>query len=273
MKTMNKGAYRSCFLLLLTGFLLSLWSCQTVVEPPYVYKDTLAWSDEFDGETVDASNWAFETGSGGWGNNELQYYTNRPENAMIENGSLVITAKEESLGGAKYTSARMVTRGKHSWKYGKIEARIKLPYGQGIWPAFWMLGTNFSSAGWPKCGEIDIIEMVGGGENRDDTVHGTAHWDSNGHAEYGGSKALPDPSRFCDDYHKFGIKWNKKQIVWYLDDVQYMIIDITPAGLSEFRAPFFIIINLAVGGNWPGAPDKTTVFPQKMYVDWIRVYQ
>ena len=232
----------------------------------------LLWSDEFDGAAVDTSKWVFETGAGGWGNNELEYYTGRTENARVESGSLVIEARAESYGGSNYTSARMKTQGRYSNKYGRIEARMKLPYGQGIWPAFWMLGDSISTVGWPACGEIDIMEMIGGGENRDDTTYGTAHWDSGGHAMYGGSTELPDPRVFAEEYHIFGIEWDATQIRWFLDGVQFHVIDITPADLSELQENAFILLNLAVGGNWPGVPDGTTVFPQKMYVDYVRWY-
>ncbi|HRQ44611.1 MAG TPA: CIA30 family protein [Candidatus Goldiibacteriota bacterium] len=232
----------------------------------------LIFSDEFDGASIDGAKWVFETGSGGWGNNEIQYYTDRADNARIEGGNLVIEARQESYGGSAYTSARMKTQGRFSAMYGRVEAKIKLPYGQGIWPAFWMLGDNIGTVGWPACGEIDIMEMIGGGEDRDDTLYGTAHWEYNGHASYGGHTELPDPQYFYEQYHVFAIEWDSNSIRWYLDGVQYHVIDITPADLSELNQDYFIILNLAVGGNWPGSPDGTTVFPQRMYVDWVRWY-
>jgi beta-glucanase (GH16 family) len=237
------------------------------------YDPNLVWSEEFNYTGLpDPSKWNFETGGGGWGNNELQYYTDSESNAYVDNGVLTITAREEQVGGRDYTSARITTQGKFDVKYGRIEARIKLPYGQGIWPAFWMLGANFSQVGWPMCGEIDIMEMVGG-PNRDNTCHSTIHWDNNGqHAEYGQSYTLPS-GIFADNFHVFGITWNAQQIRGYVDDVEYFVADITPAELSEFQNNFFLILNVAVGGNWPGSPDETTEFPQTMQVDWIRVYQ
>lgn len=237
------------------------------------YDPNLVWSEEFNYTGLpDPTKWNFETGGGGWGNNELQYYTDSENNAYVDNGVLTITAREEQVGGRDYTSARITTQGKFDVKYGRIEARIKLPYGQGIWPAFWMLGANFSQVGWPMCGEIDIMEMVGG-PNRDNTCHSTIHWDNNGqHAEYGQSYTLPT-GIFADNFHVFGITWNAQQIRGYVDDVEYFVADITPAGLSEFQNNFFLILNVAVGGNWPGSPDETTEFPQTMQVDWIRVYQ
>ena len=232
----------------------------------------LVWFDEFSSPTINAANWTHETGGNGWGNNELQYYTNRDVNSYILGGSLVIEAKKESYSGKSYTSARMVTKGKKFFTYGKIEARIRLPYGQGIWPAFWMLGENISTVGWPYCGEIDIMEMIGGSGVNDKKVYGTAHWNSNGHAQYGGNYTLSS-GIFANDYHVFSIVWDSKSIQWFVDGTKYVTIDITPAGLAAFHKNNFIILNLAVGGNWPGNPDGTTVFPQRMYVDYVRVYQ
>ncbi len=221
--------------------------------------------------------WTHEVGGNGWGNNELQYYTDRRfENSRVENGTLVIEAIKEEYGGNSYTSARLITyQNGASFKYGKMEARMKLPYGQGIWPAFWMLGDGiFEGTSWPACGEIDIMELIGGGPGRDDVVHGTIHWSDAGenHAMYGGQKQLAE-GVFADDFHLFSIEWNATSIKWFLDGIQYHVVDITPGALSEFHEKFFILLNLAVGGNWPGNPDASTVFPQKMYVDYIRVYQ
>lgn len=232
----------------------------------------LIWSDEFDYIGLPTSSkWNMETGGNGWGNNELQYYTNREANAKVENGFLTITAQEEDYGGRSYTSARITTQNKFDFKYGKIEARIKLPYGKGIWPAFWMLGANFSSVGWPGCGEIDIMEMVGG-ENGDNTCHSTLHWlGTNGHADYGQSYTLPS-GIFADDFHVFSVIWTSQSVRGLVDDIEYFVIDITAPDLSEFHDEFFIIMNVAVGGNWPGSPDPTTVFPQEMVVDYVRVY-
>lgn len=231
----------------------------------------LVWSDEFSEPTINTSSWTHETGGTGWGNNELEYYTNRNVNSYIQDSSLVIEAKKESYGGKSYTSARMITKGKRFFTYGKIEARMKLPYGKGIWPAFWMLGENISTVSWPACGEIDIMELIGGGAN-DKRIYGTAHWESNGHASYGGNYTL-GTGIFADDYHVFSIVWNSKSIQWFVDGSKYVTIDITPAGLQAFHKNNFIILNLAVGGNWPGSPDATTIFPQKMYIDYVRVYQ
>ncbi len=237
------------------------------------YNPDLIWSDEFDYTGLpDPDKWNMETGGGGWGNNELQYYTDREENAVVGDGVLTITALEESYGGRDYTSARITTQNKFDVKYGKVEARIKLPYGQGIWPAFWMLGDNISSVGWPACGEIDIMEMVGGDNNGDNTVYSTLHWEHDGsHADYGESYMLSS-GIFADDFHVFAIEWDEEEIRGYMDDYHYFTADIVPSQLSEFHNNFFLILNLAVGGNWPGSPDATTSFPQIMEIDYVRVY-
>jgi len=229
----------------------------------------LVWSDEFEGNSLNTSNWVYDTGTGdwGWGNNELQYYTNRTDNVAVSDGTLKITAKKETYNGSSYTSGRIKTLGLQSFKYGKIEARIAAPSGQGYWPAFWMLGTNHSTVGWPYCGEIDIMEHV----NTEDKVYGTVHWDSDGYASYGGSLSGIDVAQ----YHTYSIIWDKDYITWYCDDVQYHQIAITDStgGTNEFHEEFFLILNLAVGGTWPGNPDETTTFPSTMYVDYVRVYQ
>lgn len=232
---------------------------------------TMVWSDEFNGSSLNTSLWTYEIGTGnnGWGNNELQYY--RQENTFVDNGELVIEAREESFGGRSYTSSRIITSGKFDFKYGRVDIRAKLPEGQGIWPALWMLGSNFSTVGWPSCGEIDIMEMIGG-NNRENTVHGTVHWESSGHAEFGDSYTLPSEN-FSDDYHVFSILWEENRIIWYVDDIQFNTVDTTPSDLSEFQNSFFFIFNVAVGGNWPGSPDASTVFPQQMKVDYVRVFQ
>lgn len=244
----------------------------TITQDDPDYEPMLVWADEFDYTGLpDPAKWNMETGGGGWGNKELQYYTNSQSNAMVNNGILTITARKESVDGYDYTSARITTQNKFDFKYGRIEARMKLPYGKGMWPAFWMLGANFNSVGWPACGEIDIMEMVGGPEG-DNTVHTTLHWDNNGEqASYGQSYSLAS-GIFADDFHVFSLEWNSQQIRGYADNVEFFAADITPADLSEFEKNFFIIMNLAVGGNWPGSPDETTEFPQTLEVDYVRVY-
>jgi beta-glucanase (GH16 family) len=236
---------------------------------------TLVWQDEFDGSALDPNDWNYEMGDGcpnlcGWGNSELQYYTDRTENHYVEDGKLVIVARNESFGGKNYTSSRITTQNKQSFQYGRVDIRAKLPIGQGMWPALWMLGDNIGTVSWPACGEIDIMEIVG---HEPATLHGTVHWDDDGqYANFGRSTTLASGT-FQDKYHVFSIIWDSEKIVWYLDAVQYNSINITPASLSEFRQPFFFIFNVAVGGNWPGNPDATTLFPQQMEVDYIRVFQ
>ncbi len=254
------------FLVLLTGLTARAQSCYELV-----------WSDEFNYTGFpDPANWNYEVGGSGWGNNELQYYTReRSNNAYVDKGYLTIRAIRENYNNSQYTSARLITYPLQSWKYGKIEASIKLPYGQGIWPAFWMLGNNiFEGTSWPGSGEIDIMEMIGGGEGRDDVVHGTIHYaDANGnHAQYGGSYQLPE-GILADTFHVFSVEWTETEIRWYIDGIQYHVADMTPAYLSEFREKFFLLLNVAVGGNWPGSPNAGTVFPQEMHVDYVRVYQ
>jgi beta-glucanase (GH16 family) len=244
----------------------------TIAEDDPNYDPTLVWAEEFDySGAPNPQKWNIETGAGGWGNNELQHYTNRVENAMVENGVLTITALEEDYSGSNYTSARITTQNKFDIKYGKIEARIRLPFGQGLWPAFWMLGANINTVGWPACGEIDIMEMVGG-ENGDNTCHCTLHWDNDGEeASYGQSYTLPS-GIFADDFHIFSVEWDSQEIRGYVDDIQYYTADITPSELSEFQQNFFIILNLTVGGDWPGPPNASTTFPQTMEVDYVRAY-
>ena len=231
---------------------------------------TLAWSDEFSGAALNTSDWTPELGGGGWGNNEWQYY--RAENTSVANGYLTIEARKENFGGRNYTSSRLITKNKQAFQYGKIDIRAVLPEGQGIWPALWMLGSNISSVGWPGSGEIDIMEMVGG-SGRENAVHGTGHWDNNGNYASHGDEYTLNSGTFADEFHVFSIEWDSSQIRWYVDGQQYNALSITSAGLSEFREEFFFIFNIAVGGNWPGYPDGSTVFPQRMLVDYVRVFE
>jgi beta-glucanase (GH16 family) len=231
------------------------------------------WSDEFDGSSINLDHWTFDTGTGigGWGNAERQHYTDRPENARVENGHLVIEAREESYRGSKYTSARLKTQGLHSWTYGRVEARIKIPFGQGIWTAFWMLGQDIGEVDWPACGEIDIVENVG---KEPFTVHGTLHGPGySGANGVGGAYRLSDEA-FADDFHTFAIEWEPDQVRWYVDDEHYVTKTVSDLpGDWVYDHPFFLLLNVAVGGYWPGDPDHTTTFPQKMLVDYVRVYQ
>lgn len=224
----------------------------------------LVWRDEFDGTSLNTRDWNYETGDHGWGNNELQNYVSGTNNAKVANGLLTIEAKRV---GTSYSSARLTTQGKKSFKYGRIDIRARLPQGQGIWPALWMLGDNFPTVGWPACGEIDIMELVG---HEPAKTHGTVHWEHNGHASFGGNTSLRS-GIFADEFHVFTITWDERSIRWYLDDVQYHVIDIN--GLPAFHEDFFFIFNVAVGGNWPGNPDASTRFPQTMVVDYVRMFQ
>ncbi|WP_145945926.1 RICIN domain-containing protein [Paenibacillus sp. Y412MC10] len=252
--------------IIMVSLLIALFPVKQVSAAP---NWKLVWSDEFDGTALNRSNWTPEigTGSGGWGNNELQYYTDRSQNLQVTGGNLVITARKESYGGMNYTSARIKTQNLKSFTYGKIEARIKLPSGQGLWPAFWMLGSNISTVGWPYSGETDIMERV----NNNPYVNGTVHWDAGGHAEYGRVSGNLDFAQ----YHVYSVEWDSKYIRWFVDGQQFneFYIENGTGNTEEFQRPFFLLLNLAVGGNWPGAPNDSTPFPAQMLVDYVRVYQ
>jgi beta-glucanase (GH16 family) len=241
----------------------------------------LVWSDEFNGAQLDPEVWLFERGDGsqygipGWGNNELQYYLEN--SAQLENGLLVITAREEAVGGKQYTSARINTRDRFAFRYGRIEARIRLPGGQGLWPAFWMLPQDDVYGGWAASGEIDIMEAINLGGAGGNNVHGTIH--------FGGpwprNTSLTNSYLVTDDatqgFHTYAFEWDQTELRWYVDGILYGVQ--TSTWFSEggpfpapFDQPFYILFNVAVGGNWPGAPDASTVFPVTMEVDWVRVY-
>jgi beta-glucanase (GH16 family) len=270
------------FLLALTVLLSATLSCggssQPLVTPPPSY--VLSWSDEFsaaNGSSPDASKWIMETGGNGWGNNELESYTNRTQNAHVQDGNLVITAIQETYTGSdgitrQYTSARLKSMGLFEQKYGRFEARIKIPQGQGMWPAFWMLGNNIGQVGWPDCGEIDIMENIGKEPTK---VHGSMHGPGySGSSGLTGTYTLPS-GNFADDFHIFAVEWEPSVVRFYVDGNLYETR--TPADLPAgktwvFDHPFFILLNVAVGGDWPGSPDQTTVFPQSMLVDYVRVY-
>lgn len=246
----------------------------------------LVWSDEFEGArgaAVDAKRWTEETGGGGWGNKELQFYTTGARNAYLDGeGALVIKAAQETppgravcwYGPCRYTSARLVTRGKFSQTYGRFEARLRVPFGQGLWPAFWLLGEDIKTAGWPACGEIDVMENIG---REPSTVHGTIHGPGySGANGLGAPYELPAGRRFAEDFHTFAVEWEPAEIRWYVDGRHFHTL--TPAKLPAgskwvFDHPFFILLNVAVGGVWPGEPDRATVFPQTMTVDYVRVYE
>lgn len=260
-------------------------SSSSISDPIGDQESNILWSDEFNGATIDTTKWSFEIGRGenGWGNNEQQYYTGRTVNAYIKDGLLHIRANKERYEGAGYTSARIVTKGKFNFTYGTVEARIALPAGKGIWPAFWMLGANIDQVSWPTCGEIDIIEAV----NDEHVIYGTHHWAHEGqHAEYGNStKNYYGTSKGLDitEFHTYKMTWTKNAIAMYVDDFKYQEIDITlknetaPENSSEdmatFHKSFFFILNVAVGGTWPGFEIDDAQFPNEMLVDYVRIYR
>ncbi len=222
------------------------------------------WSDEFNGSTVDTANWNFETGGKGWGNHEQEYY--QAANATVANGNLIITVRQEDVQSNHFTSSRMTTKGKHEFLYGKIEARIKIPAGQGLWPAFWMLGANIDTVPWPASGETDIMEHI----NADSLLYGTLHWDNNGHVQSSDTLVFTPA-----DYHVYAVEWDSASIRWHLDRMKYHEVDIhnNVNNTDEFHKPFFILLNLAIGGDWPGQVIDKSKLPAKMYVDYVRVYK
>ncbi len=239
----------------------------------------LAWADEFESDSINPDNWNFQVEKAGQFNGEWQRYTNSSENAYIENNQLVIKAIHESdeHGMDQYSSARLNTANKQTWKYGKIAARIKLPYGEGIWPAFWMLGANINENGgdtpWPQCGEIDILELYGSKD--DGAIEVNLHYanEKGRHASMGAIAYELEEGRFADDFHIFELEWDENEVIWFADGKRIAAMDINSDELSEFHNEFFLLFNIAVGGQWAGRPDDTTTFPQYMYVDWVRVYQ
>lgn len=260
-----------------TGLLACLFIiCCITLQPSAVAQNRqLIWSDEFNGapgSPPDPKKWVYDLGGNGWGNQELETYTDNRGNSHLDGqGHLVIQALQPTPG--KFTSARLKTQGKFDFEYGRVEARIRIPYGQGIWPAFWMLGEDIKRKGWPACGEIDIMENIG---REPDTVHGTVHGPG-----YSGSKGIGKlfqiaTGRFADDYHIYAVEWMPARIDFLVDGQSYHTV--MPASLPVetkwvYDHPFFLILNVAVGGGWPGNPDKTSVFPQTMLVDYVRVYR
>jgi len=257
--------------LLLTVCLIA--SCEDEETQTITTFDNLVLEENFEGGEIDSSLWSFEIGTGenGWGNNELQYYTSRPENVKVENGKLIITARKESFEGSSYTSARMISKNKFDIKYGRIEARMKMPWGRGLWPAFWMLGDNIDEVSWPQTGEIDIMEYRGQDPN---IVHGSVHGPG-----YSAGNAITKSFELNNDrldtgFHTYGIEWNKNYINFYIDDALYN--QITPddvTGEWVFNKPFFMLLNMAVGGTFVGSPSADTVFPQTLEVDYIKVFK
>lgn len=281
-----KPHYKITFYLLITGLFIIL-SCTTdkSINGPGKNKSdkwVLTWSDEFDDESVDLTKWSYMIGDGsdygyqpGWGNNEQQYYTAAPSNSGIiidddGNSCLLIEAINEQVSGYHYTSAKLTTENLYDFRFGKVEARIKLPYSKGIWPAFWTLGANDSEIVWPGCGEIDILEMVG---NSEETIHGNVHYvnSEREHDDYHGSNTLVS-GKYSDDYHLYSIEWSPESIQWLVDG-EYCHEVTIEADMKEFLRSHYLILNVAVGGYWPGYPDESSVFPQRMLVDYIRVYQ
>ncbi len=290
MKTTEPPSRSNGRALLRTGLLLlgslpaSPWGVGQVAAPSEQSAKPgwqLAWSDEFhgaNGTAVDASKWSFDLGGGGYGNHELETYTDHRTNIEQRDGHLVITARKEDLTGAdgfarSYTSARIKTQGRFAQAYGRFEARMQLPVGKGIWPAFWLLGEDVASAGWPRCGEIDIMEEIGDPSTVYSTLHGPGY--SGGHA-ISAKFPLPAGETTNSGFHVYAVEWAPNDIKFFFDD--RLIVERTPADLPPgahwaYDHPFFVILNFAVGGDWPGNPDASTAFPQQMLVDYVRVYR
>ncbi len=269
----------STLLIICISLVLSTTGCSQVAQTPAptatpiapVEGWSLVWHDEFDADQIDRQNWTFDIGGHGWGNGEMQYYTDRSENARLENGLLVIEAVQEKYSGSYYTSARLKSQGLQEFQYGRMEARIKVPEGKGFWPAFWMLGSNFLQVGWPECGEIDIMEYVG---KEPDLIMGTLHGPG-----YSGALGFSGWNRqaynIFDDFHTFAIEWDQDQITWFYEGEAYHTMKREDVGTRPwvFDQPFFFILNLAVGGTLGGMVSPTTVFPAQYLVDYVRVYE
>jgi beta-glucanase (GH16 family) len=249
---------------------------------------TLVWYDEFDstdGTTPDPKKWNYDLGGNGWGNHELELYTNHPQNAQIKSGNLVITAQKESVtdkdGTREYTSARIKTQNLFAQAYGRFESRIKIPKGEGMWPAFWMLGEDISTISWPRCGEIDIMENIG---KEPAAVHASLHGPAAPGTDPANKKATADLTQkfsllgnpnLSDDFHIYAVEWEPTAVRFFIDKENYATFtraEWPRNALWPFDHKFFVILNLAVGGDWPGPPDANTVFPQQMLVDYVRVY-
>ncbi len=235
----------------------------------------LIWSDEFDGPNgapVDQAKWGFETGGTGWNQNELEYYTDQTSNAQIQDGNLLLVARKEAYQGNQYTSARLISKGKFEQMYGRFEARMKIPTGQGLWPAFWLLGNDIDSVSWPQCGEIDIMEHINSEAQIGAHLHGPGYYSK---MAFGQDVTLPGNEDFGAQYHLYAVEWEPDAVRFYVDDLLYFTVSVNdmPSGRKwVYDHPFYILLNLAVGGNWPGAPDATTVFPATLSVDYVRVY-
>jgi beta-glucanase (GH16 family) len=252
-------------------------------EPEWLSGWHLIWSDEFDGAAgsqPDEHKWIPDIGGEGWGNQELEYYTHNDNATQDGNSNLVIEVRRENpanfhcwYGTCQYTSARLITKGKFEFTYGRVETRAKVPYGQGIWPAIWMLGNNIDTVGWPNNGEIDICENIG---HEPTIIHGTIHG-PNYFAANGISGAYTlSGGRFADSYHIFAVEWTPDQIAFFVDAINYFTVTratVEQRGTWVYDHPFYLLLNVAVGGSWPGNPDVSSTYPQRMLVDYVRVYQ
>lgn len=274
----NRYYHHLAYLFLLFLFTVGMAACSAAEPAPTPTPDweldgwTLVWHDEFDGPEINTDYWTHEIGGHGWGNGENQYYTDSPENSFIEDGMLVIQALEQNFMGKPFTSARLTTQDKVTQQYGRIEARIQIPTGAGIWPAFWMLGESFDTVGWPRSGEIDIMENIG---SEPTIIHGTLHGPGySGGSGVGTSYRLPDRSPFHANFHVYAVEWEPGEIRWYVDDTRYNTITANGVpGEWVYDQPFFMLLNVAVGGRWPGYPTADTEFPQRMLVDYVRIYE
>ncbi len=258
----------------LIGVCFFFFGCDADDEQTVATLTNLVLAEEFDVDGAPSSAlWTYDIGTGqdGWGNQELQYYTNRTENVKVENGFLLITADQESFNGSSYTSARIKTENIFEQQYGRFEARMRLPYGQGIWPAFWMLGNDCGTNIWPNCGEIDIMEYRG---QEPTVIHGSVHGPGYSGAEAVTKTYTLDGARFDSGFHVFGVEWNPDYVNYYVDgDLYQQITRADVPGEWVFDHPFFLIINMAVGGSFVGSPNAQTEFPQTLLVDYVRVYQ
>ena len=239
----------------------------------------IVWQDEFDKDSLDLTKWSRETGGHGWGNNELQFYTDSDSNSYVENGNLILKAQvvPQGIGSSRglryYSSARLRTYGKGDWKYGRIEVKAKVASGQGIWPAIWMLPTDWLFGGWPSSGEIDIMEHVGYDLG---VVHGSVHTEAYNHKINTQRSSARKIANVDTEFHVYSIIWDKDKISFFIDDVQYFLFENDQQGNYKtwpFDQRFHLLINIAVGGDWPGNPDNSTNFPRKMLVDYVRVYE
>ncbi|MDQ3710648.1 MAG: glycoside hydrolase family 16 protein [Acidobacteriota bacterium] len=277
---MSRNFPKSAVILMVTIFFCNSIAVAQVRNEKYAFRDEF---NKASNAPVDSSKWTAEIGGYGWGNQELQHYTNSVENAHHDGqGSLVIKAVKLTSplnltcwnGPCQYTSARLITKGKFDRKYGRFEARIKIPRGQGIWSAFWMLGDNIDAVGWANCGEIDVMENIG---REPSTVHGTIHGPGySGANGIGGSYGLPNNQKFADEFHVYAAEWTENKIAFYVDGNLYKTLtpkDLPARKVWVYDHPFFMILNLAIGGSWGGVPDATTVFPQTLLIDYVRVYR